>query len=218
MKRKRRPWTRRPTCASYSRTRTSAAYARLHDPTLRAEFDRYQRRINIRGETVPLDPDGPLSDAAWAKQKLARARQTLPNGYCGLPLQQSCPHPNACLTCDHFLTTEEFLPLHRDQLERTERLLGGPHRPPQLPQPIPHRLDTGAEARPPQLAARQIDRRRLRRASMHIQPHTCHRAHQGRTLLRLGSAGARLRPDQPPHEREGRAELGQTGRLHGHGV
>lgn len=93
-----------------------------HDQTLRDEFDRYQR-INIRGETVPLDPEGPLSDAAWAKEKLARAEQTLLNGYCGLPLQQSCPHPNACLTCDNFLTTEEFLPLHRDQLERTERLL-----------------------------------------------------------------------------------------------
>jgi hypothetical protein len=45
-------------------------------------FDRYQRRINIRGETVRLDLDGPLSDAAWAKEKLARAKQTLPNGYC----------------------------------------------------------------------------------------------------------------------------------------
>jgi integrase len=103
--------------------RMTNIYARLHDQTLRAEFDRYQQRINIRGETVPLDPDGPLSDAAWAKENLARAKQTLPNGYCGLPLQQSCPHPNACLTCDHFLTTEEFLPLHREQLERTERLL-----------------------------------------------------------------------------------------------
>lgn len=47
------------------------------------------------------------------------AKQTLPNGYCGLPLQQRCPHPNACLTCDNFLTTSEFLPLHRDQLERS---------------------------------------------------------------------------------------------------
>jgi hypothetical protein len=103
--------------------RMTNIYARLHDQTLRAEFDRYQQRINIRGETVPLDPEGPLSDAAWAKQNLARAKQTLPNGYCGLPLQQSCPHPNACLTCDHFLTTEEFLPLHHDQLERTEQLL-----------------------------------------------------------------------------------------------
>jgi hypothetical protein len=54
---------------------------------------------------------------------LARAKQTLPNGYCGLPLQQQCPHPNACLTCDNFLTTSEFLPHHRDQLERTDELI-----------------------------------------------------------------------------------------------
>jgi integrase len=106
----------------------TARYATIKDETLRREWERYQERINIRGEVVPLDPDGPLSDAAWAKENLARAKQTLPNGYCGLPLQQSCPHPNACLTCDHFLTTEEFLPLHRDQLERTERLLADAER------------------------------------------------------------------------------------------
>jgi hypothetical protein len=41
-----------------------------------------------------------MSDAAWALENVARAKQTLPNGYCGLPLQQSCPHPNACLACD----------------------------------------------------------------------------------------------------------------------
>lgn len=62
-----------------------------------------------------------MSEAAWTKERLARAKQTLPNGYCGLPLQRSCPHPNACLTCDHFLTTEQFLPVHRDQLSETDR-------------------------------------------------------------------------------------------------
>jgi len=56
-------------------------------------------------------------------ENLARAKQTLPNGYCGLPLQQSCPHPNACLTCNHFLTTPEFLDQHREQLQRTEQLI-----------------------------------------------------------------------------------------------
>jgi hypothetical protein len=70
-----------------------------------------------------LDPAGPLSDAAWAKENLARAKQALPNGSCLLPLQQTCPHPNACLTCDHFLTTTEHLPVHRDQLDRTRELL-----------------------------------------------------------------------------------------------
>jgi len=38
-------------------------------------------------------------------------------------LQQTCPHPNACLTCDSFLTTAEFLPAHRDERARTERLI-----------------------------------------------------------------------------------------------
>ena len=31
--------------------------------------------------------------------------------------------PNACLTCASFLTAAEFLPAHRDQLTRTERLI-----------------------------------------------------------------------------------------------
>ena len=72
---------------------------------------------------IPIDPAGLVSEAAWMKERIARAKQTLPNGYCGLPLQQSCPHPNACLTCDHFLTTEQFLPVHREQLAETERLI-----------------------------------------------------------------------------------------------
>lgn len=101
----------------------TARYATLKDETLRGEWERFRERINIRGELLPLDPDGPLSDAAWAKENLSRAKQTLPNGYCGLPLQQRCPHPNACLTCDSFLTTAEFLPQHREQLRRTDELL-----------------------------------------------------------------------------------------------
>ncbi|WP_378729697.1 hypothetical protein [Nocardia brasiliensis] len=34
-------------------------------------------------------------------------------------MRQSCPHANACLTCPVFITTPEFLPQHRDQLELT---------------------------------------------------------------------------------------------------
>jgi hypothetical protein len=46
----------------------TARYAQIKDATLRREWERYQHRINIRGEVVPLDPNGPLSDAAWAKE------------------------------------------------------------------------------------------------------------------------------------------------------
>jgi integrase len=102
----------------------TARYATIKDQTLRREWESFQQRINVHGELIPHDPAGsPMSDAAWALENLARAKQTLPNGYCGLPLQQTCPHPNACLTCDSFLTTAEFLPAHRDQLTRTEQLI-----------------------------------------------------------------------------------------------
>jgi hypothetical protein len=98
-------------------------YARMSKETLRRKWEQGQQRINIRGEVVALDIDGELSDAAWAKEQIARAKQTLPNGYCGLPLQQTCPHPNACLTCPAFLTDQTFLAQHREQLARTEQLI-----------------------------------------------------------------------------------------------
>jgi len=47
---------------------------------------------------VVIDPDGPLAQAQWAKTRYGIATQTLPHGYCGLPVQQSCPHANALLT------------------------------------------------------------------------------------------------------------------------
>ena len=69
-------------------------------------------RVNIRGERIALPVDGPLEQAAWMKERIARAKQALPNGYCGLPLVQTCPHPNACLSCDSFLTDGSFRAVH----------------------------------------------------------------------------------------------------------
>ena len=107
----------------HSSTSMTQVYARLSDQTLKREWQKYNERVNIKGEVIRVDPAGIVNDAAWMKERLSRAKQTLPNGYCGLPLQQSCPHPNACLTCDSFLTTEQFLPIHRGQLSETERLI-----------------------------------------------------------------------------------------------
>ena len=100
----------------------TAVYARLADTTIREQWERAQK-INIRGEPVDTSVDGPLADAEWMKQNLARAKMALPNGYCGLPLQKSCPHANACLTCPLFVTTAEFLPQHRKQLDDTRALI-----------------------------------------------------------------------------------------------
>ena len=98
-------------------------YARLSDTKLREHFDNFHERINRRGETVTLERDGVLGEATWTKERLARARQALPNGYCGLPLQQHCPHPNACLSCDSFLTDVSFLEQHREHLGHVEERL-----------------------------------------------------------------------------------------------
>jgi integrase len=100
----------------------TAHYARLHDVTVRRHWER-ARKVDIHGNTVTIDGDSPLADAQWAKQHLARATMALPNGYCGLPLQQSCPHANACLTCPVFITTADFLPQHREQLELTRGII-----------------------------------------------------------------------------------------------
>ena len=101
----------------------TAHYGRAHDSTVKQAMWRFQERVNIRGERIALPVDGPLEEAAWMKERIARAKQALPNGYCGLPLVQSCPHPNACLSCPSFLTDESFRGVHEQQRGETHRLL-----------------------------------------------------------------------------------------------
>ena len=75
----------------------TAHYARLSDKTVREHWERASK-VNASGQPVQLSPDGPLGDAAWAKQQLSRATQALPNGYCQLPLVKTCPHANSCFS------------------------------------------------------------------------------------------------------------------------
>lgn len=102
----------------------TAVYAQLHDTTLRAAFDDYQRyRVDIAGQQLDFDPVAPTAEAEWLKHNLARVQASLPNGYCGRPPQQDCPHPNPCLTCPDFQTTPQFLPIHRRQRDDTLELI-----------------------------------------------------------------------------------------------
>ena len=69
-------------------------------------------------------PAGPsTASAEWVKHNLNRVRDSLPNGYCGRPAQQDCPHPNACLTCPDFQTTPVFLQIHQRQAATNRRLI-----------------------------------------------------------------------------------------------
>lgn len=103
-------------------TEMTAHYARITDQTVRRRWEQ-ATKVNVNGERVSLDPDGPLAQAQWAKTRYGIATQTLPNGYCGLPVQKSCPHANACLTCPVFLTGPEFLPELREHRGRTLTLI-----------------------------------------------------------------------------------------------
>jgi integrase len=100
----------------------TAHYARLSDKTVREHWDK-ARKVGATGQPVRISPDGPLGDAAWARHRLGRATQALPNGYCQLPLVSTCPHANACLTCPMFLTTAGFLPHHHAQRQATLQLI-----------------------------------------------------------------------------------------------
>jgi len=100
----------------------TALYARLSDKTVRKHWER-ARKVNAEGQPVQISPGGPLGDAAWAKQRLSRATQALPNGYCELPMVRVCPHANSCLTCPMFVTTAEFLPQHHAQRQQTLQII-----------------------------------------------------------------------------------------------
>jgi Phage integrase family len=103
-------------------TQMTAHYARITDQTVRRRWEA-ATKVNIKGERVSIDPEGPLAQAQCAKTRYGMATQTLPNGYCGQPLQRTCPHANACLTCPVFLTGPEFLPELREQQQRTLTLI-----------------------------------------------------------------------------------------------
>jgi integrase len=100
----------------------TAHYARLSDKTVRDHWEK-ARKVDAAGQPVRISPDGPLGDAAWSKHRLSRATQALPNGYCQLPLVQTCPHANSCLTCPMFVTTAEFLPQHHAQRQATLQII-----------------------------------------------------------------------------------------------
>ena len=94
----------------------------MHDTTVRRHWEA-ARKVNAKGEAVTIDPGGPLAEANWAKQRLGRATQALPNGFCGLPVQKTCPHANACLTCPMFVTTPEFLPRHHEHRHQVLQII-----------------------------------------------------------------------------------------------
>jgi hypothetical protein len=103
-------------------------YAHIHDETLRKEIEKYHESIvvNFQGETVELESTilSSNDDLEWFKKNVqARA---LEHGYCGRPkILGDCDIPgfDGCYSCSHWRTNKNFLPILRDTLERTEKVL-----------------------------------------------------------------------------------------------
>lgn len=100
----------------------TAVYARLHDVTVRRHWERAVK-VNAEGQHVVLDDAHPLNDAAWMRLSMVRAKVTLPNGYCGAPIQTDCEFANPCLDCSFFITTRDFLDQHRRQRDETKSVV-----------------------------------------------------------------------------------------------
>ncbi|MEU5547896.1 tyrosine-type recombinase/integrase [Streptomyces sioyaensis] len=100
----------------------TAVYARLLDKTVREHWER-ATKIDAQGNIAELDEGHPLADAQWMRLSMVRAKVTLPNGYCGAPIQTDCEYANPCLDCRFFLTTSDFLDQHKRQRDETTRLI-----------------------------------------------------------------------------------------------
>ena len=103
-------------------------YAQIHDHTLRKEIEKYHetRVTNFQGETVSLEETilSADNDLEWFTKSIqARA---LEHGYCGRPkLLGNCDIPgfDGCYNCPHWRTNKHFLPILKDTLERTNKVI-----------------------------------------------------------------------------------------------
>ncbi len=83
------------------------------------EIQMSMKYIEIDAETqrqarksVGLNAKSDLTDKVISENSTA-----LPNGFCGMPHMMHCPNMNACLTCEFFRTSIEFLDVHKQYLE-----------------------------------------------------------------------------------------------------
>lgn len=103
-------------------------YAHIHDHTLRKEIEKYHetRVTNFQGETITLEETilSADNDLEWFTKNIqARA---LEHGYCGRPkLLGNCDIPgfDGCYNCPHWRTNHNFLPILKDTLERTSKVI-----------------------------------------------------------------------------------------------
>jgi integrase len=99
--------------AGHRHLRTTQKYVRVKDKTLREETFKIQAKmVNFRGEPVEMKTlPNTLQENPHAHTLAYDDQINMPiYGYCGLSLDQDCPHWKACYTCPSFVARRELLP------------------------------------------------------------------------------------------------------------
>ena len=99
--------------AGHRHLRTTQKYVRVKDKTVREETFKIQAKmVNFRGEPVEMKAlPKTLQENPQAHTLAYDDHINTPiYGYCGLSLDQDCPHWKACYTCPSFVARREQLP------------------------------------------------------------------------------------------------------------
>lgn len=91
------------------------AYAEVRDSLRKKKFEEY---INIAGDITPKERESIIT-SEYLRSNLNA--QILCNGLCSLNSKIECPHLNACLQCKFFLTSIEYLDIHKNHLAELEK-------------------------------------------------------------------------------------------------
>ncbi len=96
------------------------AYVRLDEETRKQRYMQFCEKNEARRKLMSPEEKAIDDNMIWLHHQIS---QVLPNGYCGYPTKLgACPHANACLFCDQFSTSKEFLPVLRYQLAKIRNL------------------------------------------------------------------------------------------------
>lgn len=91
-------------------------YAKVRNDNLTEEY----KKVGFIG-LIKRRVDDIVDEQGNKPDKEKRLMAQLPDGVCAKPIEKNvvnCKKPNACLFCPKFITTPEFMAVHKDHLER----------------------------------------------------------------------------------------------------
>jgi len=94
-------------------------YASISSPTLKAAYEEAITKVKARQNLplIPISSKPVVPDRVeWLTSEMLKTR--VAHGYCSRHLAAAaCPYANVCEQCDNFVSSPEFLPALRSQLD-----------------------------------------------------------------------------------------------------